>query len=119
MSPMTAEDEFVLALSTARATYGAASLNENDLKEIVSIEESRVADAAVIAELLASRLATQQPPAPKTISPLAPKTETAATRSPAPTTFPTGNSSSPLSIADLIDGMLSQEKRDVRQPAHT
>ncbi len=112
MSPVTAEDEFLLALATARATYGPASINEDDLKEIVATEESRVADASVIAELIASRLAAQQPTAPAA----APHPATARTPSAPP--FSTGNSSSPLSIADLIDGMLSQEKRDVRQPAN-
>ncbi len=116
MSPITAEDEFLLALATARATYGPASVNEEDLKEIVATEESRVADASVIAELLASRLASQPPPAPQPTTSGAPNAPRAATPSAKP--FPTGNSSSPLSIADLIDGMLSQEKRDVRQPAH-
>jgi len=120
MSPITAEDEFLLALATARATYGPASINEDDLKEIVATEESRVADASVIAELLASRLAAQPPPAPATAPQPVTLGTPSAPRATTPTAppFQTGNSSSPPSIADLIDGMLSQEKRDVRQPAH-
>jgi len=116
MSPVTAEDEFLLALTAVRATYGTASINEDELKEIVATEESRVADATVIAELIASRLAAQ-PPSDATNQPAA-KAEPSTPSLPTPIPFPTGNSSSPLSIADLIDGMLSQEKRDVRQPTH-
>jgi hypothetical protein len=118
MSPVTAEDEFLMALTTVRATYGPATINENDLKDIVATEESRVADASVLAELISSRLAVQQS------QPLATPNLSSDTKSdstpalPTPIPFPTNNSTSPLSIADLIDGMLSQEKRDVRKPSH-
>ncbi|MBK9990828.1 MAG: hypothetical protein IPP19_08875 [Verrucomicrobia bacterium] len=116
MTPATAEEEFLQALTSVRATYGITSIDEDALKEIVATEGNRVADAFVIAELIASRLAAQQP---ATISISAtPKTSISKPPPSAPTTFPTGNSSSPLSIADFIDGMLSQEKRDVHQPAH-
>jgi hypothetical protein len=115
MSPVTAEDEFVLALTTVRATYGTASINENDLKEIVATEESRVADASVIAELLASRLAAQEPPSATATTPPSSTAVTNAPSLPTPIPFPTRNSSSPLSVADLIDGLLTQEKRDVRE----
>ena len=113
---MTAEDEFLVALTTVRATYGPASINETDLKEIVPAEESRVADAVVIAELIAARINTQQVrPAYRDSTPLSTIEET---RPPLPTPipFPSSAPTPPLSIADLIDGMLSQEKRDVRKP---
>lgn len=113
---MTAEDEFLFALTTVRATYGPASINETELKEIVATEESRVADASVIAELIATRVAAQQPP-PAAQPPAAPHSEEGNTLPrPAPIPFPASPSPSPFSIADLIDGMLAQEKRDVRKP---
>ncbi len=119
---MTAEDEFVVALTTVRATYGPTSANEEDLKEIVSTEESRVADATVIAELIASRLAIAQTSQPT--APLTPFTKPAQEKTspslPTPISFPTSApaSTSPLSVADLLDGMLAQERRDVRKPAN-
>lgn len=106
----------MLALTSVRATYGVTSIDEEALKKIVATEENRIADAFVIAELIASRLAAQQPVAIPISS--TPKTASSTTPPSAPNPFPTGNSSSPLSIADFIDGMLSQEKRDVHQPAH-
>jgi hypothetical protein len=117
MSPVTAEDEFVLALTTVRATYGPESINEDELKEIVATEESRVADAAVLAELISSRMAGVQRIPVATDKP-APVSEPAVPDHSTPIPFPTGNSSHPLSIADFIDGMLSQEKRDVRKSTH-
>lgn len=119
MSPRKAEDEFLLALTSVRATCGSTSISEDALKEIIAIEENRVADAVVIAELISSRLAAQQP-APPAVAASQPTLKAAPNTPPllSPIPFPTGNSSSPLSIADFIDGMLSQEKRDVHQPAH-
>lgn len=116
MSPVTAEDEFVLALTTVQATYGPASIGEDDLKDIVSTEESRVADAAVLAELISSRLAAVAPGlSADSPHPFPEKTTTEKFSAPAlPAPFTSGGSNSPLSVADLIDGMLAQEKRDVR-----
>lgn len=116
MTPATAEEEFLQALTGVRATYGVTSIDEDTLKEIVATEENRVADAFVIAELIASRISALQPTAASISS--TPKTASSTTPPSAPNPFPTGNSSSPLNIADFIDGMLSQEKRDVHQPAH-
>lgn len=117
MSPVTAEDEFLLALMTVRATYGTASIGENDLKDLVATEESRVADAAVLADLIASRLAAAQPPTPAVDN--EPFTSQTASGLPTPIPFPSAGSTPPLGIADLIDGMLAQEKRDVRtRPKH-
>jgi len=119
MSPVTAEDEFLVALTTVRATYGPASINETDLKEIVATEESRVADAAVLAELITTRITVQQaqptarPPAPSHSS------EGAGPSRPTPIPFPVTSSAAPFSIADLIDGMIAQEKRDVRKPTQS
>jgi hypothetical protein len=117
MSPITAEEEFLLALTTVRATYGTASINETDLKDVLAIEESRVADAVVIAELIAARINAQQP---ETASPPSPLSQAQIdTRPPLPTPipFPTSASTPPLSVADLIEGMLTQERRDVRKPS--
>lgn len=107
----------MLALDNVRTSYGAANIDESTLRETIAAEENRVADAAILAELIASRLslATHQPPAQPQPAPKA-----VANTLPIPTSipFPSGNSSSPLSIADFIDGMLSQEKRDIGQPTH-
>jgi hypothetical protein len=114
---MIAENEFLLALTTVRATYGPASINETDLKEIVATEESRVADAAVIAELIATGMTALQPqPAATPAAPL-PLQDDATPSLPTPIPFPTRPSASPFSITELIDGMLAQEKRDVRIPS--
>jgi hypothetical protein len=111
---MIAEDEFVLALTTVRATYGTSSASEADLKEIVATEESRVADATVLAELIAIRLAAQ--PAVNAAAPAAsPEESNSPFLTPIP--FPTSASAAPLSVADLLDGMLSQDKREVRKPS--
>jgi hypothetical protein len=114
---MIAEEEFLVALRTVRATYGSASINETDLKEIVAIEESRVADASVIADLLAARINTLQPQPAIQLSAVSSIPEDVRPSLPTPPPFPSSRSASPLSIADLIDGMLTQEKRDVRSPA--
>jgi len=120
MSPVTAEDEFLVALATVRATYGPISINETDLKEIVATEESRVADAAVIAELIATRMAGQQiPSAAAQPSPSSHALEGASPFPPTPMPITVTPSAAPFSIADLIDGMLAQEKRDVRTPAQS
>ncbi len=115
LSPVTAEDEFLAALTTVRATYGPASVDENDLREVVAIEESRVADAAVLAELIASRISTASPipPASSGTRPTISAGATAIASSLPPTGTPPVAPPS-LNIADLIDGMLMQEKRDVR-----
>ena len=119
---MTAEDEFVLALTTVRATYGPISASEADLKEIVSTEESRVADAVVIAELIAARLAAAQAalptaPIPATSATLVDRGTAPSFPTPIPFPTTTNGSNPPLSVADLLDGMLAQERRDVRKPA--
>ncbi|MFT3781707.1 MAG: hypothetical protein QM790_06775 [Nibricoccus sp.] len=119
LSPVTAEDEFIAALTTVRATYGPASVDENDLKEIVALEESRVADAAVLAELIASRISTTHPFAqPLSNSPAQQKSSPPASV-PSKVSAPQPALATPsLNIADLIDGMLMQEKRDPRTSGH-
>lgn len=102
MPPLTAEDEFLLALAAVRATYGPDSANEDDLHEIVGIEESRVADAAVVAELVASRLAMVS---------AAPR---AAAREDARNVPESGGSNPPFNVIDLIGSLVAQERRDVR-----
>ena len=117
MSPVTAEEEFLLALTTVRATYGTASINETDLKDIVTIEESRVADAVVIAELIATRINAQQTQTGAQPSTFSQAQEDTSPPLPTPIPFPSSASTPPLSIADLIEGMLTQERRDVRKPS--
>jgi hypothetical protein len=117
VSPVTAEEEFLVALTTVRATYGTASINETDLKDVLAIEESRVADAVVIAELIAARINAQQIQTAVQPSPLYQAQEDTRPPLPTPIPFPASASTPPLSIADLIEGMLVQEKRDVRKPS--
>jgi hypothetical protein len=117
MSPVTAEEEFLIALTTVRATYGTASINETDLKDVLGIEESRVADAVVIAELIAARINAQQPETAGQSSPLSVAPEETRQPLPTPIPFPSSAPTPPLSVADLIEGMLIQEKRDVRKPS--
>jgi hypothetical protein len=117
MSPVTAEEEFLLALTTVRATYGTGSINETDLKDIVTIEESRVADAVVIAELIATRINAQQTQTSVQPSTSSQAQEDTSPPLPTPIPFPSSVSTPPLSVADLIEGMLTQERRDVRKPS--
>jgi len=119
MSPVTAEEEFLIALTTVRATFGTASINEVELKEIVAIEESRVADAVVIADLIAARINAHQPQPSAENPGVAQPQEDTRPPLPTPIPFPSSSSRPALSIADLIDGMLTQEKRDVRKPSQS
>ncbi len=103
------EVEFQQALGEIHAQFGPDVLTEEDLWEIVRVEEKRVADAFVLAELLLPRLLTAlrtKHPGPATTS-LAPPPSS----SPEPRASPPA---APLGIADLLEGMLDQQRSELR-----
>lgn len=116
MPPRNADEEFHLALNAVRDSYGLDSVCDDDLNDIIATEESRVADAAVLAELISARLAVALPtPPPAATAPLRPPATFQSTPSPpTPVPAPSGASSPRLDVADLIDGMLAQEKRETK-----
>jgi hypothetical protein len=115
--PTAAESEFLSALNTVKETFGTISVNETDLREVVASEASRVADAVVLVELIASRLTARELQIPAlAVRPIDQPEHSAPPLSP-PIPFPVSPADQPLNIADLLDGMLSQEKRDTRRPA--
>lgn len=101
------EAEFHQALSEIQALFGLDSVSEEDLWEVVRAEEKRVADAAVIAELLLPRLVTALRPK---VPPQAPSL--AAPQPAAPE--PRAANAAPLGVADLLEGMLDQQRSEAR-----
>jgi hypothetical protein len=103
--------DFSRALSAARATSDSP-VNETSL---LAAESDRVADACVLADVLAPLLAEQlRPGAPASLAAVSPEAASTAVSTPTPSTRP---SRVPVpGIADLIDGMLSQER--AFPPAH-
>jgi hypothetical protein len=109
------EEKIEGAAAQVRARYGEASLSADDLLEIFQREQNRVADALVLAELLAPRLAAQlQKNGALAVSPSSRASSEPPPRSPTP---PAANRppAVPAGIADLIDGMLDQERREPRK----
>jgi hypothetical protein len=113
------ETAFVGALNSIQNRYPTAGLTEDDLWDIVRDEERRVADALIVAELLLPQLQSflnQRPVAPVSSAPVAaptvapvvdmhePRVETRVRPPPV----------SPPGIADLIDGMLDQQRNERR-----
>jgi hypothetical protein len=97
-------EDLARALSAARI----ATHNSEQEAAVLAEEAERVSNATVLAELLAPMLAehlrvdTAPAPAPAVVTaPIAPEKPSKASRPPAEKNVP--------SIADLIDGMLSQE----------
>jgi len=108
--------EFATAVRDIRLAEGPDSLPEGELQAIFAVEEKRVADAAVLAELLAPRLVT----AFASFSAMAPRPRenVAATRSEA---VPFSRAAEPaagsLAIPDLLDAMLAADSAARRQAA--
>jgi hypothetical protein len=112
------------ALATVRAAHGPDSIHENDLLDLFRAEQLRVTDATLLAELLAPKLAAFLRTAGLSSAPFPGATpRTAATTTPAPApSRPPLSASSPLpaapagppGIADLLDGMLEQDRHDER-----
>ncbi|ATC62801.1 hypothetical protein CMV30_01810 [Nibricoccus aquaticus] len=113
------------ALATVRAAHGPDSIHENDLLDLYRAEQLRVTDAALLAELLAPKLAAflrnhglSSSPFPGFTPPSAapfPAPQSAPARSPLSASSPLPAApAGPLGIADLLDGMLEQDRRDER-----
>ncbi len=123
---------FLRALGEVQSRYGTTSISQEDLEKIIATEANRVADATVTAELLLPKLVaalrTQIPTVisvPAAAQSVAPFTPTPASTTqfsaaspvekgtpPAPRKSPR---TSPMNVADLIDGMLDQERNEPRR----
>ncbi len=118
------DTELSEALAAVRATHGPDSIHENDLLDLFRAERLRVTDATLLAELLAPKLAaflrttgstspfpnlSARPAAAPPASAAAPTRPPLSASSPLPAA-PTG----PLGIADLLDGMLEQDRENER-----
>ncbi len=105
------EEEFLRALGEIQAQHGVASVTEEDLWDVAARESERVANAVVLSELLLPKISAllrqrndSAAHAPSAIPSVSNPGFPVETRS-------TPKSTSPLGIADLIDGMLSQDRR--------
>lgn len=110
--------EFAAARSAAEATLGkpgetSATEIPTRLQALLATEEARVADAFLLAEVLAPLIAAQIASTPAAVA--------GASLAREPRVAPAAPSRPPVarqrddpapSIADLIDGMLGQERRD-------
>jgi hypothetical protein len=118
--------ELADALAAVRARHGDASIHENDLLDVYRSEQLRVADATLLAELLAPKIAAHL----RTHGSLTPN-PTDASRVNADTATPSRAGSQPRpslsasstlpaapagppNIADLLDGMLEQDRHEER-----
>jgi hypothetical protein len=107
-------EELPRLVALARAPEETDAMANERLEKIFSLEEERVASAAVIAELLAPMLAGKSRPAPVeqvavSVAPMP------AAVTPAPAPKPPERRSA--SIADFIDEMIAQEKPPDRRRA--
>ena len=116
------ERDLSQALAGVRGMFGSESVHEEDLLELFRTEQARVADASILAELLAPRLAawfenhhasavpaaSAQPRQEKStdVSPPERRPLSASSTLPAP--------AGPPGIADLLDGMLEQDRQAER-----
>ncbi|MFA5058336.1 MAG: hypothetical protein WC485_09505 [Opitutaceae bacterium] len=102
-------------IETCRGTHGAAALPDERLRNILTSERERAGDAAALGELLLPLLLEHldRPPAPDRTG----RTAGAAIDLP-PTQRP--RPAGPPQIADLLDGMLAQERpHPARRPRRT
>jgi len=109
------QNEFVPTLRELLLRHGPELLSERELLEIFRVEEKRVADAAVLAELITPQLARALASASSALSPVragAGATNVRDTSIPFSRTAAAGTS--PM-IADLLDAMLAAE-RPVNRP---
>jgi hypothetical protein len=111
------DSELSSALLSVRETFGLTSVSEDDLIEVFRLEQERVANASVMVELLAPRLASllqrrlSLAPSPGILSKSAASSSVSETTRPVASAAPEG----PPGIADLIDGMLDQERHRLTQ----
>ena len=104
------QNEFAAALRELVLLHGPELLSERELLDIYRAEEKRVADAAVLAELLAPPLIRALSTASVSLSPARPN---AAATNGRDTSIPFSRTAvegaSPM-IADLLDAMLASER---------
>ena len=115
------EAEFMHALAEVRSAFPDCSLGEDDLFEVIREEETRVTTAAVTAELLLPKISAllKQPrpvPAPAPASPVARTTPSSG--DPRSSAEPPARPAPP-GIADLLQGMIEQENREVRSRSNS
>jgi hypothetical protein len=107
------ENELAEAVRELQATQGPEALPESELQAMFAREERRVAEAAIMAELLVPRLVRAWPaasgPAVAGNSRPVPFSSPAAVRAAAPAGSP--------DIPDLLDAMLAAERNSRRLPA--
>lgn len=103
------DEELEAALAEVRATFGADSVTYDDLVDIFQVESQRVADAVVLAEMIVPRLQSvlNRGTAPAVAEKSGAKTARRTDEKPKPAPAAARG----LSIADMIDGMLDQERR--------
>lgn len=108
------EEDFTRALAQVQEQFGGETINEDTLWEVVSQEEKRVSDAAALAEILLPKLSavmrTRSSSAAPIVSPAAMPVPQSAPKTEAPAMARNG----PLGVADLIQGMLDQDRSDSR-----
>ena len=110
------DEELARAVESVRAQHGSDSISDDEALECLHAEQARVADARVLAELIAARLAQSPATAPSSAPssastapaprPRTPLSTSAAATAPA--------RSGPPDIADLLDGMLAQDRANER-----
>jgi hypothetical protein len=108
------------ALAEVRTKFGPQSVTEDELVAVMQTEQSRVADAVTLADVVAPRLAFQlrQQNVRHTPIPFSPAPAAETDIRPLPATVTKSNpSAAPLGIADFIDGMLDQDREAARSRA--
>lgn len=104
------QNEFAAALRDLLLVHGPELLSESELLEIFRTEEKRVADAAVLAELIVPQLVRALSTAPLSLSPARPGAAASSARDTSiPFSRTAAAGTSPM-IADLLDAMLASER---------
>ena len=99
------ENELAVAIRDFRLALGPDALPETELQAIIATEEQRVAEAAILSELLLPRLAGLVPARPGLLR--------SAGASPGPA-LAVAQAAGPPAISTLLDAMLAAERADRR-----
>jgi hypothetical protein len=104
-------NDFANAVRDFRLTNGPDALPESELQSMFALEERRVADAAVLSELLIPELVKSFPPIPVAGAPRLTSASPTVPDSSTPP-FPRAAAAAGVSpiIADLLDAMLASER---------
>ena len=111
------ESDFTRLLDDVRGKFGLDVLSEDDLWEIVREEEGRVVQASLVAEFLLPQIAAllqARADRPSPASPAALPSPSTAAVPPRPAAARAAARPAPLGIADLLEGMLDQERSEAR-----